>query len=259
MESVSKQARWGCSQGRPWEACLRKIAWTVWIVNGAALVWGQTAPVDPAVMRRYEAQVTAASGTVDRVRDEIPWAVAPGERVPVRQTITTGSDGYAKFAVQGGTTFELLSNSKVIFRGNTASAGDLLDVIAGRVRVHLQPGPGQWRLRIFCPDAIVTASQPASLAVAVAEDGEVRVDVTEGEIRVQHTLIPRSEPVVVKSVDAILIRPDEPISRRVERGSLYRLTAKILDALMPGHRSNDPIEGKPLLARAFGNPPIEWW
>jgi hypothetical protein len=128
--------------------------------------------------------------------------------------------------------------------------GDLLDVKAGRVRVHLQPGPGQWQQRIFCPVAIVSAHEPATVSLAVDEDNSVRIDVLQGEVRVQHTILPRSEPVLVKAVDAILVRPDQQISRRVDRGTLYRYTVGILVALTPGHKSNEPIEGKPLLARA---------
>jgi hypothetical protein len=216
----------------------------------ASTLWGQNAPIDSAVMRPYEAHATAVSGKVDRVRDEMPWAVSSGERVPVQQTITTGADGYAHFEVQGGSSFDLLSNSKVIFRGNAASAGDLLDVLAGRVRVHLQPGPGQWQPRVFCPVAIVSTHEPSTISMAVDEDNSARIDVLQGEVRVQHTLLPRSEPVLVKAVDAIVVRPDEQISRRVDRGTLYRYTVKILVALTPGHKSNEPIQGKPLLARA---------
>lgn len=238
---------------------MRRCSWMVCLLGMATLLLGAqsavnplptNAPIDSAVMKPYEARVTTAVGKVDRVENELPWAVSKGEHVPIQQTITTGSDGFAHFEVQGGSSFDLLSNSKVVFRQNAASAGDLLDVVAGRVRVHLQPGPGQWRQRIFSPDAIVTANQPATVAMAVGEDSEVRIDVLQGEVRVQHTLLPRSEPVLVKSVDAILVRPDEPISRKVERGSLYRYTVRILEALTPGHKNNEPVEGKPLLAKA---------
>jgi hypothetical protein len=201
-------------------------------------------------MQRYEAHATMVSGKVDRVRDEMPWAVSNGERVPVQQTITTGADGYAHFEVQGGSSFDLLSNSKVVFRENAASVGDLLDVTDGRVRVHLQPGPGQWQQRIFCPVAIISTHQPSTIAVAVEEDSSVRIDVLAGQVRVQHKLLPRSEPVLVKAVDAIVVRPDESISRTVDRGSLYRYAVKILVALTPGHKKDEPVEGKPLLAQA---------
>lgn len=215
--------------------------------GGAMLA--QNLPVDPAVMSRYEAHATQVSGKVDRVQNKLPWAVSSGERVSVQQTITTGPDGLATFQLQGGSSFDLLSNSKVVFRENTATVGDLLDVIAGRVRVHLQPGPGEWQQRVFCPVAIVTARQPSTIAVAVDEDNSVRIDVLDGEVRVQHKLLPRSDPVLVKAVDAIVVRPEEPISRTVDRGTLYRYTVKILVGLVPGHKTNQPIEGDKLLAQ----------
>jgi hypothetical protein len=78
----------------------------------------------------------------------------------------------------------------------------------------------------------------------------------EGEVRVQHALRPRSDPTIVRAVDAILVRPDEQISRRVDRGSLYRYTVKSLhdiwSSVWPGHASpheGDPIEQNRLLAR----------
>jgi hypothetical protein len=75
--------------------------------------------------------------------------------------------------------------------------------------------------------------------------------VVEGEVGVQHRLLPRNEPVIVKAVDAILVQKNQPISHRVERGSLYRYTVKILSAITPGRSGShnaDPIEGDKILA-----------
>ncbi len=72
-------------------------------------------------------------------------------------------------------------------------------------------------------------------------------------MRVQHTLLPRNEPVMVKAIDAILVQKDQPISHRVERGSLYRYTVKILSAITPGHPGShnvEPLEGNKILAEA---------
>lgn len=206
---------------------------------------------DPG-LQVYEAHATVVTGQVTRIRDERPWAVSSGERVPVRQTITTGPDGFAHFEVGGGSSFDLFANSRVVFRVNTASAGDLLDVLAGRVRIHLRPTAGQSQQRVFCPVAIISARhQPATFAIAVDEDDTIRIDVLEGEIAVQHTLLPRNEPTLVRAVDAILVKKDEPISRRVDRGSLYRYTVKVLSAITFGHggsRNAEPVEEDKLLA-----------
>jgi hypothetical protein len=218
--------------------------------------YGQSGPLDSSAMQPYEAHATAVTGKVSREQDEQPWAVSAGERVAVRQVISTGNDGYARFSVGGGAYFALFSNSRVLFRQNAASAGDLLDVLWGRVRVHLKPAAGQPQQRIFTPTAIITANQPATVALALDQDNNLRIDVLEGEISVQHTKLPKSDSTVVRAVDAILVRPDEPISRKVDRGSLYRYTVKpfkdIWVAVTPGHsgsHNGDVIEGNKFLAR----------
>lgn len=226
------------------------------LISAGAGLCQEGRPLDPDLTRPNEAQITAASGKVSRIRDAQAWALSAGEKVPVRQIITTGEDGYARFVVAGGSSFELFANSRVVFRQNTATAGDLLDIVAGRVRVHLQPTAGQLQQRVFTPVAIVTGThQPATLAIAIDEDDTVRIDVLEGEVRVQHSLLPRNDPTIVKAVDAVLVRPNEQISRRVDRGSLYRYTVKSLrdiwSSIWPGHASDhdgEPIEQNKLLA-----------
>ena len=233
---------------------------------GAGLLGAQGFPLDGSAMQPYEAHATAVTGTVSRVRDRQPWAVSAGERVPVRQIISTGNDGYAHFTVAGGSNFDLFSNSRIIFRQNTASAGDLLDILSGRVRVHLQPSFTQPRQRIFTPVAIISASRPATLALAIDQDDNLRIDVLEGEVRVQHSKLPKSDATVVRAFDAILVHPDEAISRRVDRGSLYRYTVQPLKniwaAVTPGHsgsHNGDVIEGEKVLARAMPSQLMTGW
>ena len=138
----------------------------------------------------------------------------------------------------------------MIFRQNAASAGDLIDVLAGRVRIHLRPTPAQPVERIFCSAAVITAIQTSTVAIAVDEDDAVRIDVIEGQVRVLHKLLPQSEPILVKAVDAVLIQKNHPISRRMDRGSLYRYTIRVLSAITPGHpgKNGDPVEGNKFLA-----------
>jgi len=219
-------------------------------------LYAQASGTDPA-LQPYQAHATAVTGQVSRIRDQQPWAVSAGEGVPVRQIITAGPDGYAHFVVAGGSNFDIYANSRIAFRSNRARAGDLLDVLAGRVRVHLQPTPGIQQQRIFTPVAIVVANESATVTLAVDEDGTVRIDVIEGEVRVQHLFLPKNEPTLVRAVDAILVSRNQPISHQVDRGSLYRFTVRSLkdiwSAVTPGHSNNhgsEPIEQK-FLAEAM--------
>src|SRR5579875_368774 len=78
-----------------------------------------------------------------------------------------------------------------------------------------------------------------SIAIAVDESGTTRIDVVEGQVYVQHTLLPKGDGTVVRAVDAILVRPKEPISRHLDRGAIYRLAIKplrnVFTAITFGH------------------------
>src|SRR5690348_10729483 len=80
--------------------------------------FSQVGAIDSSAMRVYEAHATAVTGQVSRLRDERPWAVSNGESVPIQQVITSGPDGYARFEVAGGSSFEIFNNSRVVFRQN---------------------------------------------------------------------------------------------------------------------------------------------
>jgi hypothetical protein len=206
-------------------------------IGSASTVFAQSS--ESPVAQKYEARATSVVGQVSRLRDGQPWAVSSGDRIPIGQMITTGGDGYGHFEVAGGSSFDVFGNSRVVFRQNAANTGDLLDVLAGRVRVHLQPTAGQLQQRIVCPVATLTANELATVALALDEDDTARIDVIEGAIRVQHAFLPRTDPVLVTAVDAILVQKDQQISRRLDRGSLYRYTVKpfkdVLSAITLGH------------------------
>lgn len=217
-----------------------------------AMKAGAQAPVDSSAMQQFEARALQVDGQVSRKRDGTAWAVEKGERVPVRQIITTGRDGFARFGVAGGSEFSLFSNSRVEFRSNSVRAGDLLDVAAGRVRVKFQPVAGQTQQRVFTRVATISAFHPAVVSIAIDEDQKVRLDVLEGEVQVRHRLLPRNEPTLVRAVDAILIEGDQQISRQLDRGTLYRYTVKPLHdlwtAVTPARmHAGEPIEGNRLL------------
>jgi len=231
---------------------MRILSCTLFFTFAAAVVAQNMPPIDSSALHEFEAYVTAAQGQVSIDRDQRTWALSSGERVPIQRLITTGPDGYAHFDLKGGSSFDVYANSRVAFRQNASTAGDLLDVLAGRVRIHMNPGIGQAQQRIFCPVASVIAVNPATVAVALDEDDNARIDVLEGEVRIQHSLLPRSEPTLVRAVDAILVQKDQQISRRVDRGSLYRYAIKplhdLFSAITPGRSarpsSSDPVEQK---------------
>ncbi len=182
-----------------------------------------------------EARAVYVDGQVSRISGEdLPWALSAGERVPVRQIITTGEDGVARFEVRGGTSFEIFSKSRVAFRQNAASAGDLMDIEYGRVKINFVFGPQRHSpvQRIMTPVVIITARANSTFTILQIEDQTTRIDVQSGEVFVQHVLLPRGESTPVKAGDAIIVNRNEPISRKMDRGTLYRYAFRsIIDAM----------------------------
>ena len=103
------------------------------------------------------AQVISAEGNVSILKGDGPWALFAGQSVRTGQTIVTGDDGFAEIQVSDGSMFFVFPNSHVVFRGNSGSLRDLLDIFLGKVKVHIQklggnPNPN----RIFTPTAVIS-------------------------------------------------------------------------------------------------------
>ena len=190
--------------------------------------------VDSQAAQQYEARAAYVEGQVSRVAGEdLPWALSEGETVRVQQAITTGPDSFARFEVKGGSSFEIFSNSRVLFRQNAAAAGDLIYIEDGRVKVSMifaaDYRPVQ---RVITPVAIISARANTVITVIQEDDQSTRVDVLEGQVTVRHALLPRGENAIVKAGDAIIVARNEPISRKMDRGSIYRYALRTLvDAL----------------------------
>jgi hypothetical protein len=190
--------------------------------------------VDSQAAQQYEARATYVEGQVSRVAGEdLPWALSEGETVRVQQAITTGPDSFARFEVKGGSSFEIFANSRVLFRQNAASAGDLIYIEDGRVKVNMlfaaDYRPVQ---RVITPVAIISARANTVITVIQEDDRSTRIDVLEGQVTVRHALLPRGENAIVKAGDAIIVSRNEPISRKMDRGSIYRYALRTLvDAL----------------------------
>ena len=103
------------------------------------------------------AKVMSMTGQVSVLRGSEPWALSIGDSVQARQVIVTGPDGFAQFQVSDGSTFEVYPNSNVVFRKNPPNWRDLLDVLVGRVKIHIQKFGGQPNPnRILTPTAVIS-------------------------------------------------------------------------------------------------------
>src|SRR4051794_13551893 len=74
---------------------------------------GTASDIDSFALQRDAALVISASGQVSTEKNGQDWAIGPAEHVWVTKPITTGSDGYARLEVLGGTSFEVFAHSKL--------------------------------------------------------------------------------------------------------------------------------------------------
>ena len=206
------------------------------------------------------AKVISLDGQVSVLRDTTPWALNVGDAVQIRQIIITGPDGFAKFQVSDGSTFEVYPNSNIVFRKNPGNWRDLLDVLVGRVKVHIQKWGGQPNNnRILTPTAVISV-RGTTFDVGVEDDDETTVvSVEEGIVDVRHAL----RPGLTKTLNAgesLHVYKDQPLAQStVDKGAVVRRVLQGLrDAAFtmathsPAHTG---VPGGPTLPGQTGAPP----
>jgi hypothetical protein len=178
------------------------------------------------------AKVISLVGQVSVLRETVPWVLNVGDSVQARQVIVTGPDGYAVFQVSDGSTFQVYPNSNVVFRKNPPNWGDLLDMLAGRVRIHIQkmgekPNPN----RILTPTAVISVRGTTFDVSVNDEDEATLVEVEEGVVDVNHALMPG----VTKTLNAgesLHVYRDQPLAQSIlDKGALaQRILRSLADA-----------------------------
>ncbi len=171
----------------------------------------------------YAAKVITQSGQVSVFKDAQPWALSVGDSVQAKDLILTGPDGHAILQVSDGSSFEVFPNSRVVFRKNPPNWKDFIDVLVGRVRVHIEhlgnaPNPN----RVITPTAVISV-RGTTFDISVDDDDETTlVEVEEGTVEVQHALLPRGNAKVLNTGESLRIYRNEPIAKNLDKGGLAR-------------------------------------
>src|SRR5579862_717137 len=138
------------------------------LAAAAGVCLAQIRPVDSG---EYAAKVIELTGQVSVLKDTTPWALQVGDQIQVKELIITGSDGQARFQVFDGSTFDVYPNSRVVFRKNAPNWRDLLDVLVGRVKVHIEHLYGPNPNRVQTPTAVISV-RGTTFDVSVDDDDE---------------------------------------------------------------------------------------
>ncbi|MEO7144741.1 MAG: FecR family protein, partial [Bryobacteraceae bacterium] len=231
-------------------------------IAGVSLLMAATCVLCPAQQLpsdagNYAAKVISLQGQVEVLRDGQPWALDVGSMVQVQQVILTGPDGHAAFEVSDGSTFEVFPNSNVVFRKNAPNWRDLLDVFVGRVKIHIQhwggvPNPN----RVLTPTAVISV-RGTTFDVSVSDDDETTlVEVEEGEVWVQHALLPRGNPKVLKTGDSIRVYKLQPLdASTIDKNAMVQKGLRsLLDALFMVLTHDPKLDGGHIPAGGSGGP-----
>jgi hypothetical protein len=200
------------------------------LLTAAASVCLAQYPHVPSNADSYCAHVVSQTGQVSLYKDSRLIPLSTGDQVQVTQTIVSGADGHATLQVSDGSTIEVLPNSELVFRKNTGDWKDLVDLIIGRIRVHIehwgnQPNPN----RIMTPTAVISV-RGTTFDVSVDEDDETtEVDVEEGTVVVQHALLPSSREATLHTGESIKIYKNVGIaSSGLDKSTIAKYVLQIL-------------------------------
>jgi len=177
------------------------------------------------------AMVLMQSGDVSQLGDRAGYRVTikPCGIVNQQQVIKTGPDGYAKFQVSDGSTFEVFPNTELTFR-KTYGIGDLLNVWMGKVKVYIQHLPG-----IPNPNNVTTPTALISVRGTIFDvdvqdlDGTTFVTLDEGLVDVRHLRV-ASGVVRLTPGESIQVLPNMPLVPLAhDRGFILRQVLKGLE------------------------------
>jgi len=198
----------------------------------------------PIYAEESAAKVITLSGQVSVLRDNAPWVLNVGDSIQPRQIVITGPDGFAVFQVSDGSTFEVFPNARVIFRENPGSWRDLLDVLLGRVKVHIQKLGGMPNNnRVRTPTAVISVRGTVFDVAVEDEDDTTLVSVEEGQVVVEHLQKPgparvlnEGESLRVFKNQALAMTPVDrtPLIRGILRAAEQALYEAVYRTRIPG-------------------------
>jgi hypothetical protein len=171
------------------------------------------------------ATVVTLIGQVSLLTDNGPWILNVNDTVLPGKVIITGPDGYARLRVADGSTFEVFQNSKTVFRRSPQNWSDILDVIVGRVKVHIQKlGNQPNHNRVHTPTAVISV-RGTIFDVVVEEDDITYVSVDEGLVAVVNRTASGGERLLNPG-ESIRVFPGQPLARKADKGSAVQVAMR---------------------------------
>jgi ferric-dicitrate binding protein FerR (iron transport regulator) len=174
----------------------------------------------------FDAKVIVQNGSVSTLENGFQTPLSLNSVVKRRQVIVTGPDGYAKFQVSDGSTFEVFNNAKVVFRETPGDFQHLLNVWIGRVKVMIQHAPGKPNPNnVSTPTAVISVRGTVFDVEVEDPDGTTLVTVDEGIVDVRNQTALGNSVTLTQGASVRVYR-NQPLAQAKDRGAAWYQIAK---------------------------------
>jgi hypothetical protein len=182
----------------------------------------------PSDSDQYAAKVVTMVGQVSVLRDTVLFGLTDGASVQVQEMIVTGPDGHATFQVSDGSTFEVFPNSHLVFRKNAWNPKDFIDLLVGRIRVHIEhfgnvPNPNH----VLTPTAVISVRGTTFDVTVDDNDETTTVEVEDGLVEVRHALLPSENMKRLGPGETLKVYKNQPIAQSgIDKGRVFQFVLR---------------------------------
>lgn len=177
----------------------------------------------------YNATVIEQLGRVSILDSGYSKPLFKGDSVAPQQWIVTGPDGYAKFQVSDGSTFEIFNNARVLFRETPGNLKDLLNVWIGRIKVFIQHEPGKPNHNeVSSPTAVISVRGTVFDVVVEDDDGTTLVTVDDGIVTVRNSTAPGNFVQLTQGEFVRVFKGQPLLAKQIDKGNVIRMGLKAL-------------------------------
>jgi len=212
----------------------------------------------PLRAQNAAAKAVVLIGDVSVLRDGVngyKWALNQGEDVKPGWIVKTGKDGYAKFQVSDGSSFEVFADTEATFRQDPGNWTHLLNIWIGHIKVMIQHLPGVANPNnVTSPTAVISVRGTIFEVIVEDLEGTTLVSLDEGLVQVHHRMQPGPDKFLNPG-EAVRVFPNQPLARMIDKGNVlmkvYRLGEQALYEVLrqrsvgggPGPGSTPPVTG----------------
>jgi ferric-dicitrate binding protein FerR (iron transport regulator) len=182
-------------------------------------------------LRPGDAKLIVMTGQVSVIKDGVEWARNVGDIIEPKQVIITGDDGYAKFQLSDGSTFEVFQKTRAIFH-ETSGWEEFLNVLIGHVKVYIDHTNGPNHKRVTTQTAIISVRGTRFDVVVEDEDATTFISVDEGVVDVYHQIF-GGNPVQLHAGESIRVYRDQRLAANsVDKSNFARAALRLAEKVI---------------------------